>query len=254
MNCIAVLTRGYDNIEEYSMLIKRNQHIAKHLQTKTTDILIFHEGNIREEQQNYIQSQTPDLLLKFVDVTGVGFKPEKATIPKESNDGFSLGYRHMCSFWFVDFWHLVEKYDTLLRIDEDCFVDFSIDDLLFNSSTSHLFISGGTIEDCDFVTIGLNQFSIDFLNRNWIFDRQFNRRLPVGPFTNLMLFRLNQIRTNAIFKTYVDAVGRSEMIYRRRWGDLPLWGEAIFYIFGEDTMKIDTGIKYYHASYKAYMN
>jgi len=254
MNCIAVLTRGYETLDEYSMLIKRNQHIAANLKDKSVDILIFHEGNIREEQQNYIQEQTPNLLLKFVDVTGVGFKPEKATVPKESTDGFSLGYRHMCSFWFVDFWHLVEKYDTLLRIDEDCFVEFDIDNLLFNSQLSHLFIAGGTIEDCDFVTVGLNQFSLDFLNRHCIFDRHFNRRLPVGPFTNLMLFRINIIRENTVFKKYVEAVDKSEMIYRRRWGDLPLWGEAIHYIFGEETMKIDTGIKYYHASYKSHVN
>jgi hypothetical protein len=236
------------------MLIKRNQHIAANLKDKTTDILIFHEGNIREEQQNYIQSETPDLFLKFIDLTGVGFKPEKATIPEESNHGFSLGYRHMCSFWFVDFWHLVEKYDTLLRIDEDCFADFSIDDLLFNSLTSHLFIAGGTIEDQDFVTVGLNGFSLDFLNRHLILDRKLHRRLPIGPFTHLMLFRINKIRENTVFKKYVEAIDQSEMIYRRRWGDLPLWGEAIHYIFGENTMKIDTGIKYYHTSHNSQVN
>lgn len=255
MNCIAVLTRGYDTLEEYSMLIKRNQHIAANLKDRSVDILIFHEGNIREEQQNHIQGKTPDLLLKFVDVSGVGFKPEKSAIPKESSDWFGLGYRHMCSFWFVDFWHLVGGYDVLLRIDEDCFVDFSIDDVLLDSS-SNLFIAGGTIEDCDFVTWGLNQFSLDFVVRNRA-EYEFKGvggRLPVGPCTNLMLFRLNRIREVPMFRQYVDEIDKSEMIYRRRWGDLPLWGEAIHYIFGEDTFKIDRAIKYYHASHKAQVN
>jgi len=257
MNCIAVLTRGYETLDEYAMLIKRNQHIAVNLKVRNVDILIFHEGNIREEQQIHIQGQTPDLPLKFVDVSGVGFKPEKSTIPKESTDWFGLGYRHMCSFWFVDFWGLVGEYDNLLRIDEDCFVDFSIDDVFFGEGTSsHLFIAGGTIEDCDFVTWGLNPFSLDFVARNQV-EYEFKGvggRLPVGPCTNLMLFRLKQIREVPVFRQYVDTVDRSEMIYRRRWGDLPLWGEAIYYIFGEDTMKIDTRIKYYHASHKAQVN
>jgi hypothetical protein len=254
MNCIAVLTRGYDTLDEYSMLIKRNQCIAANLKDKSTHILIFHEGNIREEQQIYIQSQTPDLPLKFVSVVGVGFKPEKSAIPKESSDWFGLGYRHMCSFWFVDFWGLVGEYDVLLRIDEDCFVDFSIDDVFFGEgASSRLFIAGGTIEDCDFVTWGLNPFSLDFMNWHQ-FSKGKGGRLPVGPCTNLMLFRLNKIREVPLFFQYVEEVDESEMIYRRRWGDLPLWGEAIYYIFGEDTFQIDTRIKYYHASHKAQVN
>jgi hypothetical protein len=254
MNCIAVLTRGYDTLDGYSMLIKRNQCIAANLKDKSTHILIFHEGNIREEQQIYIQSQTPDLPLKFVSVVGVGFKPEKSAIPKESTDWFGLGYRHMCSFWFVDFWGLVGEYDVLLRIDEDCFVDFSIDDVFFGEgASSRLFIAGGTIEDCDFVTCGLNQFSLDFMNWHQL-SKGKGGLLPVGPCTNLMLFRLNKIREVPVFFQYVEEVDESEMIYRRRWGDLPLWGDAIYYIFGEDTFKIDTRIKYYHASHKAQVN
>ena len=254
MKCIAVLTRGYSNIDGYSLLIKRNQCISTHLDDKTVDILIFHEGNIPEEHQLHIQSKTPELFLQFINVSGIAFKPEKEFILKETFDWFSLGYRHMCSFWFVDFWHFVEKYDALLRIDEDCQVDFNIDRLL-NDESSHLFIAGGTIEDCDFVTIGLNQFSINFINNNNDYDfKRSNSRLPVGPYTNLMLFKLNKIRENIMFKKYVDSIDKSEMIYKRRWGDLPLWGDVIYYIFGEDTMLIDNTIKYYHDSYKATIN
>ena len=51
--------------------------------------------------------------------------------------------------------------------------------------------------------------------------------------------------------TEIDASG---MIYKRRWGDLPLWGEAIYYIFGDDTLIIDTDIKYFHESHHANVN
>jgi len=44
------------------------------------------------------------------------------------------------------------------------------------------------------------------------------------------------------------------MIYERRWGDLPLWGEVIYYIFGEETMKVDNNIMYYHGSHFSKIN
>jgi hypothetical protein len=43
------------------------------------------------------------------------------------------------------------------------------------------------------------------------------------------------------------------MIYRRRWGDLPLWGEVIYYIFGSELLKIDKDIKYFHGSHECYI-
>ena len=68
MNCIAVLTRGYDRIEDYSLLIRRNKCIEINLIDKNTDNLIFHEGNIREEHQQYIQTQTPNLNIIFKEI------------------------------------------------------------------------------------------------------------------------------------------------------------------------------------------
>ena len=46
MSCIAVLTRGYNNYNDYSMLIKRNKHIECNLNNKNIDVLIFHEETL----------------------------------------------------------------------------------------------------------------------------------------------------------------------------------------------------------------
>ncbi len=70
-SCIATLTRGYTDIEKYSMLIKRNRHIARKLKDKTIDILIFHEGNILKEHQAHIKAETPELALKFIDISPI---------------------------------------------------------------------------------------------------------------------------------------------------------------------------------------
>ena len=76
-SCIAVLTRGYEDESQYSMLIKRNRHIANNLNNKLIDILIFHEGNINENHQLYIKKHTPKLTLIFINILNNAFKKEK---------------------------------------------------------------------------------------------------------------------------------------------------------------------------------
>jgi hypothetical protein len=65
---------------------------------------------------------------------------------------------------------------------------------------------------------------------------------------------LNKIHTNEAFQKYKNEVDGSEMIYKRRWGDLPLWGEAIYYIFGDDSLCTDNSIRYFHESHMRYVN
>lgn len=255
-DCIAVLTRGYNELIEYENLIKRNNHIDKNLKDKSIDILIFHEGNILEEHQTFIKYQTPLLKIQFIDITNIAFQTDKKDIPTDKElPFFSLGYRHMCSFWFIQFFDVVKKYDKLLRIDEDCFIDSNVDDI-FTQLDKYLFVCGRLSGDFDFVTKGLNNFSIDFIhrhNKEYSF-KTMSKKSPSGPYTNLIGFSLNHIRNNTSFQKYIDEVDSSNMIYKRRWGDLPLWGEVIHYIFGNDTIKIDNTIKYYHESHSIYVN
>ena len=247
MNCITVLTRGYNNIHKYNDLIKRNMHISNHLNDKNTDILIFHEGNITKEHQTYIKEKS-DLKLIFIDVSNRAFKKEK-NIPFEAAHTFGLGYRHMCSFWFINFFDFVTKYDKMIRIDEDCFVESNIDEI-FIKLDSYLFISGLQSHDAPFVTKGLNEFSLQFFKKN---NRIYKSKVPYGPYTNFFAISLNKIN-NTLFENYRKEIDESNMIYKRRWGDLPLWGEVIYYIFGENTLSIDKNIKYYHGSHDSRVN
>ena len=249
-SCIAVLTRGYDDISNYSSLIKRNEHISQNLDDKTIDILIFHEGNITTEQQKYILEQTPTLNMNFVNISDNAFKPEKSNILFEAAPDFNLGYRHMCSFWFVDFWHYVKDYDFLLRIDEDCFINFNINNI-FSQLHSYSIVSGKNQKDWAFVTDGLNNFTLNFIqnNSNNYRFKQYEPKLPYGPYTNVVGMNLNKLSENKTLQKYIRMIDNSQMIYKRRWGDLPLWGEAIHYILGNDEYLIDTKIKYIHGSH-----
>jgi len=254
-NCIAVLTRGYEDIKQYDLLIKRNNSILQNLNDTSTNILIFHEGNITEQHQVHIQTQTPALKLKFIDISHIAFQKSKEAIPFEEAHGFGHGYRHMCSFWFVSFFDIVKDYDKLLRIDEDCIIESNIDNI-FLELNNNLFVCGHLDKDEEFVTKGLNAFSLEFLNKNKeIYNfKNADTKEPGGPYTNLIGFNLDKMRKIELFEKYRIEIDKSNMIYKRRWGDLPLWGEVIYYIFGHETMKVDKTIKYFHGSHNMKVN
>ena len=252
-SCIAALTRGYDTFDKYSDLIKRNKAIETHLNDKTIDIVLFHEGNITHEQQILIAKETPALTILFVNILGDAFKKEKASVIFDADTArFDLSYRHMCSFWFIDFWKFVKEYDYLLRIDEDCFVECNLDRIFIGLKT-YKFIAGHQGHDAGFVTKGLTAFFLAFIQRHPYHYYTNIPKYPSGPYTNLFGINLS-IRNKRIFQQYIADVDKSKYIYERRWGDLPLWGEVIYYIFGKDTMLIDKNIKYFHGSHNAQVN
>jgi hypothetical protein len=250
-SCIAVLTRGYSDISGYDLLIKRNLAIQMNLCNKSIDILILHEGNITGEHQSHIIDKTPCLEIHFINVNnGLAFKSHKSEIEFDPGTSlFGIGYRHMCSFWFVDFWNFVGNYDKMLRIDEDCFIDCNIDAIL-NEVDRYNFICGKWIEDHEFVTIGMNNLSLDFIKEYNI----AHSRKPSGPYTNVCAINLRILRTNTLLSKYINAVDESDNIYKYRWGDLPLWGEVIYYIFGMESILVDANIKYFHESHDMKVN
>lgn len=257
--CTAVLTRGYESCHEYAMLIRRNNSIYEHLERKNIDHLIFHEGNITIEHQSYIQDKTPNLPLKFIDISKIAFLKEKEQIRITEVPHFSVNYRHMCHFWFIDFMNaLPETYDKILRIDEDCFMQSSVD-YIFSQLDSHIFVAAIIAPDSEPTSIGLNALTMDFISKNksslpFAIADISDTRISHGPYTNLIAYDLKSVRQNMTFLKYQEVVDKSEKIYERRWGDLPLWGESIYYIFGNQSMKIDQNIRYYHGSHNCQVN
>ena len=253
--CIAVLTRGYTNNNKYYKLIERNKCIEKRISSKKVDILIFHEGNITYSQQKYISTKTPSLPIKFINVTTNAFGKEKETIQIDNDTkAFTMGYRHMCSFWFIDFLNFVKEYDYLVRIDEDCFVMFDPLSMIVSLKDYH-FVSGVYEDDEPYVTKGLNDFTLSFIKENstYIFS-ETDPKQPGGPYTNLFGISLHAIRNNPILYHYQLKVSYHNYIYKFRWGDLPLWGEVIHYIFGDKSLLLDTNLTYYHESHNMCIN
>jgi hypothetical protein len=251
---VAVLTRGYQDIRKYNTLIRRNISIAKNLGAlKDTDIVIFHEGNILPQHQEYIAKFTPTLRIIFKCIKEHAFKDEKKDIHVfEPTRAFGLNYRHMCSFWFVDFWKFVEEYDMILRIDEDCIIDFHIPEI-FQNLQNKTAIYGTWTRDQDFVTHGLNQFTQQFIKENTQTSYSIISHTPSGPYTNVIGLNLKHLRENVLLQNYIKKVESLNHIYIFRWGDLPLWGEALFYFCNPNSYLKSDRMKYFHGSHNIYV-
>jgi len=254
---IVVLTRGYKDIANYDDLIKRNNSIVN-VNSTTTDFIIFHEGNINEAHQQYISGKSIHVNnIKFIDISEHAFNNDKNMIffypPTNS---FSLSYRHMCSFWFVDFWKYVEEYDFIIRIDEDCIIQFSVDNLftiLNNEQINCIF--GKWSKEREFVTHKLNWFTRKFIST--VFKNKVEKippHNPSGPYTNVIGFNLKKLRQNKILQKYINAIKYSNAIYIYRWGDLPLWGEALYYFCDKNSYLKYNKIHYFHGSHNILVN
>lgn len=250
MNKIAVvvLTRGYQDRKRYDTLIQRNVELQKH-KNDHADYIIFHEGNIDEEDQQYIHSKTELLNFKFINVSEC-FRRDAVKFYGPTKN-FGLGYRNMCNFWFCGFWKYVENYDKILRIDEDCILHCDHSQIFDMINENVVACYGRWDVDYSFVTEGLNNFTLKFLRDNNIAAQ---KRGPSGPYTNVYALNIKVLKDNKLLKEYIRKVSDSNHIYVRRWGDLPLWGEVLTYLYDKSQHVRSREIKYYHGSHKAEIN
>ena len=246
---VVILTRGYTDLKKYDDLIKRNKSISNNLINKSMDIIVFHEGNIQPNHQQYITQFTPELNLIFINVKerNQAFLDKDVVFDKDTIS-FNMGYRHMCSFWFVDFWNYLDEYDHILRIDEDCIIYFDIDSI-FEKMENKIAVYGKWVNDADFVTKNLSNFTLDFLKKNSLRHESCS-----GPYTNIIGFNLKLLRKNERLKEYINIIKEKNYIYIYRWGDLPLWGQVLHYFYNKNDYLNTTEIKYFHGSHSQLVN
>ena len=248
MNALVILTRGYKEEHKYNSLLKRNKQLEIYY-NKNIDYIIFHEGNISEEHQKYINNETI-IPFKFINV-------EKEFKIKDENLKFrhktfqwGMGYRNMCNFWFCGFWKYVEKYDKILRIDEDCLIYYDYNKIFLLLNNKVACYGKWMPFDSYKVTKGLNKFTVDFLKSN---NKIVKPKKCNGPYTNIIGFNLNLLRCHKLLNKYIKEVYKSNQIYISRWGDLPLWGDVLFYLFKKHHYIEIKDLKYTHDNLKINM-
>ena len=229
------------------------------------DVIIYHEGNILESHQIFIQSQTPDMPIQFVNISVV-FQdfhvvnnplcpPSVLSDPKNTPPG----YNSMCYFWFVAFRDYLKSYDWMLRFDSDCKLEqdsreaiYSLPDNVHFASTMWQDLSRSKFDRISekgegMVVRGLRNLTITFADKNGL---PSNIKSWKAPYTNVMYLNLKWLENNTIINDFTKLVVDSGCIYGNRWGDLPLWGAALV-LANEPTMKLK--LPYFHGSHNTWV-
>lgn len=222
-NAIVCLTRGYKSNSMYLSLIVRNQKIEEFLGNKYP-LIIFQEGNITTEQQDYIKSKTPNLQINFVDISDI----------------WAGGYEGMCRFQTYDLWNICSNLDYIMRIDEDC----------------HL----KTCEIDPFSVIGDNVYlrSVYFAESH----SETNATLPqkIKQLTGaepLEFYNDKFVYTNVSLSSVKFWLDKIEMLKEiatckeqrdNRWGDLPVLG-SLLNIYAKGRVGYMPGLSYSHLSH-----
>lgn len=272
-NAIVVLTKGYKKLKFYHKLITRNISIYNHIfiQHKINfneyDIIIFHEGNITNEQQIYIQSFTPHMKLIFKDIKKTkpytAFDNSKNKInnelcpPSKLSNKFPLGYKHMCHFWSIDYLNYLKSYKYIIRIDEDCYLlQFNHKILKKMNENNINFYSCSWSKnwkrsDTKEVVIGLQKTIQEFIKQNNL-ETKIDFLDIKCPYTNFMIIDIEYFRNNKLYNKYLEHIDNTSGIYSNRWGDLPIWGIFLSLFLKKNkyyNILFLKGIKYIHSSH-----
>ncbi len=254
---IVVLTKGYDSNDKYSQLIDRNNSIYEQLYVKKPDIydiLIFHEGNITNEQQSYIQSATSNMPIKFISIPfQTNHETNSLCPPTDLSKQFSMGYKNMCHFWSIEFFKYVSEYEFIIRIDEDCIIKSIDPNIIQNYKERNIQYSSPFFQGKDEpgVVMGMETFFRDYLQKHGLSPKSETIR---SPYTNVFIMNVSYFKNNARLLDLLEELDKSNCIWSNRWGDLPIWGYILSYFFDEHIYIEDKSIQYVHGSHNAKIN
>lgn len=239
---ICCLTRGYNDVNKYDTLIERNKSLSNLPWAYKYDHIIFHEGNINTEHQNYISSRTT-LPLRFVNIEQTFMRPAKKvtdeSICKQHNT-FSKGYKRMCRFWFVDFWNYVNHYEYLIRFDEDVSLNKNCKDPIEYCRQNNLHYV------CPFL-MNEKYHVIDGLDR---FINQSYDKINKVPGTHTQMIHIPYYMNNPNVKQFIHRIDQCGCILHNRWGDAPLMGILVRDFTNEHEYNFNwEGFKGYHGSH-----
>ena len=240
---IIALTRGYPNNKSlYDSLIKRNNAIYNHInqfRKSPSDIILFHEGNISEDDQNYIGSHYPDEI-KFIDVSKYF---SNSSIKLEGEEKFTLGYRQMCRFHMYHLWKEVSDYKYILRVDEDVEIS-KFDPYVFEymDSKNIAYITGRFTKDTHRLT---NKTLPKFLINNTNLDvkKIYNHK---NPYTNLYATNVDFWKSNDT-NALLEKIALSDEQIINRWGDHTVHGLILNH--KNEKIKLFQKLEYKHISH-----
>ena len=241
---VVALVRGYKELDKYDDLLRRNSGIFKHINSKLAyplKLILFHEGNISTDHQNYILSNSPEDI-EFINVSSE-FSFNKNIVKNAiDSERFKEGYRMMCRFNFYGIWNYVKDFDYIIRVDEDVVITKfdmkNLDKILDKKIVfSTLSLSKETHEPT-------NDTLPDYLMNTFSSkDKRFyNHKFP---YTNFYISRVDFWNNSTVQQQLKSLVTEDQFVYR--WGDLPIIGS--FLNFYNRKINILNNCSYIHTSH-----
>jgi hypothetical protein len=263
-NAIVALTRGYNDNANYGELINRNKAIydiyySKLANKENMDVVLFNEGNITNEQQQYIQNQTPEMPIIFKTIIFYDEKPiNDKCPPMGAINRFSIGYKNMCNFWSIEFLEYCKEYNYIIRIDEDCIIHRLESNLLQKYESNEIYFAFARMSDYGVIDVpeyivGMKEFFENFIEEHKITPYKSFQDIRC-PYTNFMVVNIQFIRDNKFVMDCIEKIKNTNCIFSNRWGDLPIWGYILSLLIEEKNYLNDTEIQYFHSSHDVRVN
>ncbi len=245
---IFALTRGYEDVTRYELLIARNNTLNylldKYQCPVPIELVLFHEGNIPDEHQKYICSNSKRGIL-FVNAKNiysnwdetnpykVAIGPYKDYLVKGYAHDFdppifwTSGYRNMCHFYAVGCINLLSQigFTHALRVDEDCILHDSLSpvyDLIVNQApnllgTPALFMESHKVTN-DRLPRFLKLTNLDFYD---LWKKEYYQESPML-YSNVCYYNIKLLSEFSGFKIFSRYINQTGIIHRYRIGDAPL--------------------------------
>lgn len=246
-NAIATLTRGYEDFSGYKSLIRRNELLHSNFNMKfNNDVIIFHEGNIKQEHQTRIKELTPNI--KFVDVSEKAF----CLLTGINCQKEVLGYNHMCRFYAMQIYDYLDGYDYYMRLDDDSYIMSEIRYDIFKFMQENDIVYGYRFSKFDGhaeTARTLPKTVLRYIKTNKIDIKCDTANINHQNFyNNFHVSKVNFWKREDVkaFLKYIDEQGG---IYRYRWGDSTIQALAVkMFTEPKQIYKFDD-FDYYHASH-----
>jgi hypothetical protein len=246
------LTRGYTDPSRYDRLMDRNRSIYEVINRQRAQqypLIIWHEGDISPEHQEYILAKELNADVQFVSVSDVFRLPDGLT-EQDLVEYWSVGYRLMCRFHSYYIWQYARHFDYILRLDEDCTLTSAASDLFEWLAES----------EGDFATAAYLPEPHELTNQTLApFARAFAANAPHGigkggpynhqfPYTNFYVTRTAFWLQPDVQRFLHAAISKREFL-RFRWGDAPVLGIALSQFAAPGKVLRISRIGYTHASH-----
>jgi hypothetical protein len=244
------LVRGYDKIEHYRKLIRRNRLMHRNFNRRFGyPVILFHEGNIHSDHQQILSKMTPHLC--FVDISDQAFVEPPRLLSSWRNQ---IGYKHMCRFYTLQIYDYIKEYDYVLRLDDDSYIQSPIHFDLFkfmrNNSLDYGYIHS-EMDSHEETVATLPKFTRQYIreHRSVVPHCSLSDINALYYYTNFTITRVSFWFQPEV-QDYLRAVDQSLGIYQYRWGDHIIQTHALKMFSQPERLHHFQDFKYMHGSHE----